>query len=321
LIQAICLSKYGSLDHLAAGTIELAEPGSGEVRVRVHASALNPADYKVAQGSVKFLHARNFPMVLGYDFSGEIEALGPGTTGFQVKDAVFGFLPYSPFSRRGAFAEVLVARADEIAAKPANVSHVQAAAAATPGLTALQALKDVGRLPSAGGSVLVTGVSGGVGSCAVAIARRLGATVVGTGSGRGLELAKTLGAERVIDRKREDIFLAAQGPFDVVLDAAAAYRWKQWRGKLRKGGAFVTTLPSGAFVVDKVRSLFSATRAGFIGVKSRPADLTQVGQWLASGLTIPIDATIPVRDVAKGLARLSQTEVLGRIAVDVLGGF
>ena len=320
-MRAIGLAQYGSLEQLASITLPVPEPGRGEVRVRVHASALNPADYKVALGEVKFLHARNFPMVLGYDFSGVVEQLGAETSGFKVGDPVFGHLPYSFSNRRGAFAEVLLARADEIALKPESVSHAQAAAAATPALTALQALRDVGRLSETGGIVLVTGVSGGVGSCAVLVARRLGASVVGVGSGRGLELAKSLGAETLIDRKRQDVFRDSAGPFDVVFDAAAAYRWRQWKGKLKPGGAYVTTLPSLAFVVDKLVSAVSSTRVGFVSVKSRASDLRLVGQWLSSGLSVPIDSTVPVRDVAKGLATLRQGEVVGRIGVDVLYGF
>jgi NADPH:quinone reductase-like Zn-dependent oxidoreductase len=320
-LRAIGLDRYGPLESLHPITLPLPEPGRGELRVRVHASALNPADFKVCTGEVKLLHARNFPMVLGYDYSGVVELVGPGTTDFAVGDAVFGFLPYSPFNRRGAFAEVLIASAAETARKPEGISHLQAAAATTPALTALQMLRDLGRLPAQGGRALVTGVSGGVGSAAVAIAKRLGATVTGVGSGRGLELARSLGADAVIDRKRQDVLTEAVGPFDVVLDAAAASRWKSWKAKLAPGGAFVTTLPSVGFMLDKLASLVSSTRTAFVTVKSRPADLRQIGEWLAAGLVLPIDSTIPVRDVPKGLARLLQGDVLGRIVVDVANGF
>jgi NADPH:quinone reductase len=319
-MRAVALAEYGPLEKLVPMTLPLPEPGKGEVLVRVHASALNPADYKVALGQIKLLHARNFPMVLGYDFSGVIEAVGPGVTALKIGDEAFGFLPYGPFNRRGAFAEALVARVDEIARKPKNVSHAQAAASATTGLTALQALEGQASLRP-NGSVLVTGVSGGVGSIAIPIARRLGATVVGLGSGRGLDLARSLGADSVIDRKQGDVFQTARGPFDVVLDAAAAYRWSQWKGMLKRGGTFVTTLPSLSFVVDKARSVLSSSRVGLVGVKSRPRDLEKLAEWLGSGLTVPIEATVPVRDVGKGLARLLEGQVLGRLSVDVLNGF
>jgi NADPH:quinone reductase-like Zn-dependent oxidoreductase len=320
-MKALTIASYGRLDQLKPATLPLPAPGPKEVRVRVHASALNPADFKVAEGSVKFLHARNFPMILGYDFSGVIDAVGPDTDGYKAGDAVFGFLPYGPMNKRGTFAEAVIARVDQLARKPEKIDHQLAAAAATPGVTVLQALRDVARFKGGGGRVLATGVSGGVGSMAISIARRLGASVTAIGSKRGLEKAKQLGAEQTIDRTQEDVFRAARGPYEVILDAAAAYRWKQWKGHLKTGGIFVTTLPSLAFLSDKIASTFHRTRAGFVGVKPRRADLEQLASWLSDGMQVDIDAVIPVRDVAKGLEKLKSGGVRGRIVVDVLKGF
>src|SRR5664279_2700500 len=156
-IRALATDRYGDLGRLRIVELPLPDPAAGEVRVRVRATALNPADYKVAQGSAKFLHARNFPLVLGYDFSGTVEAIGRDVGQIAVGDDVFGFLPYSFTNRRGAFAEALIARAGELALKPKGISHGQAAAAATPGVTALQSLRDLGRLGQAGMQVLITG--------------------------------------------------------------------------------------------------------------------------------------------------------------------
>src|ERR1700677_2251391 len=111
-MKASAASHYGPLDQLQVVELPLLEPGQGEIRVRVAASALNPADFKVLLGTLKFLHGRNFPMVVGYDFSGTIEALGPGVTDFKTGDDVFGFLPYGMGSQQGAFAETLVAKAE-----------------------------------------------------------------------------------------------------------------------------------------------------------------------------------------------------------------
>jgi NADPH:quinone reductase-like Zn-dependent oxidoreductase len=267
---------------------------------------------------VKFLHARKFPMVLGYDFSGTVEAIGRDVSQIAVGDDVFGFLPYSPTNRRGAFAEALIARANELALKPNAVSHAQAAAAATSGLTALQSLRDLGRLHQAGMQVLINGVSGGVGSIAIGIAKRLGAHVAALGSPRGLEMASELGAERVFDRTAgADAILACQGQFDVVFDAAAAFRWRQWRNRLNRGGAYVTTLPSLAFAVDKLSSLMTGPRCELIMVKSKPADLRTLGEWMSGGLSARIDRTIPLADVPQNLARLARGEVQGRVVVEM----
>lgn len=318
-MKAIAAPSYGPLEQLALIDAPLPVPGRGEVRVRVVASALNPADFKVVLGTLKFLHARNRPLIVGYDFSGTIDAVGPSVTGFSVGDEVFGFLPYGPGNARGAFAEALVARVDEIARKPAGVSHELAAASATTGITALQSIRDLGRPPASGAHVLVTGVSGGVGSIGVGVARKLGATVTAVGSGKGLELAKRLGASEVLDRTGRALPGDISARFDVIFDCSGVYRWRQWRGALKPGGAFVSTLPSLAFAVDKLASLFASTRVHFVNVKSRPADLQLLATWLEQGLEVPLAETIPVRDIARGLAQLQKAG--GRIAVRVADGF
>jgi hypothetical protein len=318
-MNAMTAAGYGPLEQLRTADVPMPTPGRGEVRVRTVASALNPADYKVLLGTMKFLHARNRPLIVGYDFSGTVDAVGPDVTRVAVGDDVFGFLPYGPGNKRGAFAEALIAKVDEIARKPAGVSHERAAAAATTGLTAMQSLRDLGRLPKSGGRVLVTGASGGVGSIAIGVAMRLGAEVTAVGSGEGLEAARRLGATDVIDRTKSVLHGTRRGEFDVIFDAASAYRWSAWRGMLKPGGAFVTTLPSLGFAFDKLRSLLSSTRVHFINVKSRPADLELLCSWLEGGLEVPLASTIAVRDVAAGLRRLQKTG--GRVAVRVAGSF
>ncbi len=315
-MRALAAESYGALDRMKVVELPVPEPGDGEVRVRVAASALNPADYKVVKGTAKFLHARNFPMVLGYDFSGMVDAVGRNAGELGPGAEVFGFVPYSPTNRRGTFAEAVIARADQLAVKPAAVSHIQAAASATPGMTALQSLRDLGQM-RAGMEVVITGVSGGVGSLGVAIAKRLGGNVVAVGTGRGPENASGMGADRFVDRKKEVLATALVGPFDVFFDAAAAYRWRQWKGRLKKGGTFVTTLPSLGFVVDKLSSLVSGTRCAIVMVKSKPEDLRLLGEWLGKGLVVPIDRTISLAEVPENLARLEAGEVLGRVVVTI----
>ncbi|HEX4231037.1 MAG TPA: NAD(P)-dependent alcohol dehydrogenase [Bryobacteraceae bacterium] len=316
-IHALATDRYGDLSRLSIIELPLPKPASGEVRVRVRATALNPADYKVIKGQVKFLHARNFPLVLGYDFSGTVEAIGSSVSQVAPGDDVFGFLAYGPTNRRGAFAEALIARVGRIALKPPGISHSQAAAAATTGVTALQALRDLGRLGQPGRQVLVTGVSGGVGSIAIGIAKRLGARVTALGSAHGLEIAIQLGAERTIDRTREDPIGPSAGRYDVVFDAAAAFRWRQWRKHLNCGGTYVTTLPSLAFVVDKLSSLVAGTRCALVTVKSKPADLRILGEWLTGGLPVPVARTIPLVEVPETLAQLARGEMQGRVVVEM----
>jgi NADPH:quinone reductase-like Zn-dependent oxidoreductase len=207
----------------------------------------------------------------------------------------------------------------EVGRKPAAIGHDVAAAAATPGLTALQLLRDKGRLAS-GGRVLVIGAAGGVGSLAVGVAQQLGATVTAVCSARAIEFVRGLGAAEVIDRSQRDP-RSAEGPFEIVIDAAAAYGFASLRHLLTRDGAYLTTLPSGAFIGGKLMSLVSRRRCHLVVVRSVSADLEQLAAWIAAGMKVPIDMRFPVRDLRQALDRLASGQVCGRVGVRVEGGF
>src|ERR1035437_8464871 len=149
-MRAMAMPSYGPVEQMKLVELPTPEPRAGQVRVKAHAAAVNPSELKVATGSTKILHGRNFPMVLGYDFSGVVDLVGAGVATVAEGDEVFGFLPYSGSNKLGAFAEYTVSAASGLARKPASASHAVAAAAATPAITALQSLQDLGRLPSGG---------------------------------------------------------------------------------------------------------------------------------------------------------------------------
>jgi len=317
---AMAIPSYGPVEQMKLIELPTPEPGAGQVRVKVHASAVNPSEQKVATGRTKFLHSRNFPMVLGYDFSGVVDLVGAGVTRVAEGDEVFGFLPYSGSNKLGAFAEYTLSAVSGLTLKPASVSHAVAAAAATPAITALQSLRDLGRLPSHG-RTLIIGASGGVGALGVGVAKKLGAEVVAVCATHAVDFVKGLGADVVIDRKKADPLRVAKGPFDVVFDVAAVSSWSATRHLLGKGGVYVTTLPGAAIVLHLGLSLFTATRAKIVIVKNRADDLALLGRWLTEGLQVPIESTVPVRDVVAGIERMAAGEMRGRISVDVIGGF
>ncbi len=319
-MRALVSPAYGPLESLKIIDLPTPEPGPGQVRIRVLASALNPADFKSITGEAKILHARIFPMVVGFDFSGVVDALGKNVSSLKQGDEVFGHLPYGRATRLGAFAEYTLANANALAKKPAGISHTIAAASATSGLTALQSLRDIGKLAS-GGRVLIIGASGGVGSVAVGVAQKLGTRVTAICATHAVNFVTDLGADEVIDRLKVDPLQTARGPFNVVLDTAAAYSWKSTRHIIEKGGAYVTTLPSIAFLWDKLASIVTPTRAHFVIVKPHSQDFDLLGSWLSQGLKVPIFQTVKVKDVADGLKRLQAGAVHGRIAVDVAGGW
>ncbi|MFA9469141.1 MAG: NAD(P)-dependent alcohol dehydrogenase, partial [Deltaproteobacteria bacterium] len=201
-MRAALLDRNGPLESIRIGEIDAPTMGKDEILVRVRAAATNAADAKVVTGKDggAFLHAKNFPTTFGFDFSGVVEAVGGHVRGRAVGDEVFGFLAYARSNKQGSFAELVSVKSDSVGDKPSNISHEEAAAAATAGSTALQALEEKGRLRS-GQKVLVNGASGGVGSYAVQIASLLGAEVWGTASAAKADFVKDLGAARVVDYK------------------------------------------------------------------------------------------------------------------------
>ena len=141
-MRAFAADRHGPISELTLRDLPQPEAGRGQLLVRVHGAALNPADLKVLEhrDGGSFLHASKFPLVLGFDFSGVVAEVGTGASGHAVGDEVFGFLPYSRGNRRGTFAEYVAVDADSVARKPRTIDHAAAAAAATTASSALQAL-------------------------------------------------------------------------------------------------------------------------------------------------------------------------------------
>jgi NADPH:quinone reductase-like Zn-dependent oxidoreductase len=296
-------------------------PGPGEVRVEVVASAVNAGEEKVIGGDLvgRFLHARTSPLVLGWDVSGTVDAVGDGVTDLDRDAAVWGHLAYSPSQRQGTFAEYVTMPREALAAKPDDVPHSLAAAAATVAMTSLQSLRDLGGLGE-GGKALIIGAGGGIGSVAVGIGHRLGGHVTAVCSTQDVERVEALGADAVIDRKQADP-LGAASAYDVVFDTPAVQSYGRCASVLRPGGTYVTTLPSAALVTGKARALFSSKHCRFVQVDSRRADLELVGGWLNDGLEVPVDSRHRIADLGAALERQRDRGRAGRVVVDVAEGW
>jgi NADPH:quinone reductase-like Zn-dependent oxidoreductase len=257
--------------------------------------------------------------VLGWEFAGTVDALGDGVTDIEEGAAVWGHLDFSPFQKQGAFAEYITLSRDELAVKPNDVPYHVAAAAATDVMTALQSLRDHGRLGE-GGKALIIGAGGGIGSVAVGIGKRLGGHVTGVCSAKDVERVEALGADVVIDRKKSDP-LAADSAYDVVFDTPAVHSYNRCAKALRAGGTYVTTLPDMALVTGMARALFSSKRCRWVQVASKRADLELVGGWLGDGLEVPIDSRHKIADLGVALKRQSDRARSGRVVVDVAEGW
>lgn len=314
-MRAISATRPGGPEVLELITMPKPRPGLVEVLVRVHAASVNPTDWKT-RGRGGFEDRKldkDAPTVLGYDVSGVVEAVGPGVTLFRPGDEVFG-MPLFP-NLPGAYAEYVVAPPRHFAAKPAGLTHVQAAALPLVSLTAYQALTDFARIEP-GQRVLVHAAAGGVGHVAVQIAKALGAHVIGTASAAKHDFVRSLGADEVIDYRTRD-FTEAAGRVDAVLDTIGGDYLERDLSVLNDGG----TLVSLAYGVDAdlaARAAARGIRADFMLVEPDQAGMRAVRDLVESGrLTPTVEAVLPLAEAAKAHELSESGRTSGKIVLAV----
>src|SRR5947199_1383133 len=254
-MKAIVYCDYG-LANLKFTDVEKPTATDDQVLVKVHSASVNPLDWHFTEGTPKIMRAMGVGLRkpkdtrLGVDFAGTVEAVGKNVTQFKPGDEVFG-------GRDGAFAEYVCPRADRaVTLKPANITFEQAASVNIAGITALQAVRDKGKVQP-GQKVLINGASGGVGTFAVQIAKSFGADVTGVCSTRNLDMVRSLGAERVIDYTKED-FAKGDQRYDVILDNVPNHSLSECRRVLNPQGKYVMIGGGGA------------NEQGLIDVMARP---------------------------------------------------
>jgi NADPH:quinone reductase-like Zn-dependent oxidoreductase len=258
------------------------QPDPGEVLVRVHAAGVTPTELSwVPTWTTRAGGPRPLPVIPGHEFSGEIAALGAGVKDVGVGDRVYGL---NDWYRDGAQAEYCVARAADVAAKPASIDHVHAAATPIAALTAWQGLIERGRLVS-GQRVLIHGAAGGVGVFAVQLARWRGARVTGTASRANRDLVRRLGADEVIDY-RATRFEDAVRDIDVVFDTVGGETLERSWGVLKPGGRLVTIAASGERTADE------RTRTAFFVVEPSRNQLEEIAWLIDSGAVRPIVGSV-----------------------------
>ena len=311
-MKAMVFTKYGAPDGLQLVEVDKPMPKAGEVLVKVMATAVNQADHHVLSGSLRFSTGLFRPKqsILGSDIAGVVEAVGPNVTQLQVGDAVFGDLSGRG---RGGFAEYVAVPEAVLVSKPANLTFPQAAAVPMTAVTALQGLRDRGEL-QAGERVLINGASGGVGSFAVQIAKALGAEVTAVASTCKLKMVQAIGADHVIDYKKEDFTKTGQ-PYDLIFDTVGNRSVAEYGRALGKNGRFVTTtfLPA---------LLWRRRRDGkkMVNMMAQPnqKDLAYLAELLAAGQVNPvIDRCYPLAELPEALRYLAEGHAQGKVIITV----
>lgn len=243
-MKAVFVERYGGLDALRYGDLPDPIAGEGQVVVDIHAASVNAADVKVREGATQNTstpRANTFPCILGRDFSGIVASRGPGKVDLDVGDAVFGVL--AP-GRDGTYAEKVAEQASILCRKPDSLSHIEAAALALTGLTALVAIEETIKLER-GERILIHGGAGGVASCAIQLAKHIGAVVITTASPANHAYVRGLGADQVIDYNKQD-FTEVVRDVDAVFDTVGGDVAMRSFAVVRSGGraAFIGSGPT-----------------------------------------------------------------------------
>ena len=322
-MKAIVYTRNGPAAVLQLTEVPRPEPREHQVLVKVFAASANALDYRRFEGVS--LEAdpgskahRSGNKVLGADIAGWVETVGAAVSQFQPGDEVFGVAAGS----KGGFAEYACAAEDHLALKPSNLSFEAAAAVPVAALTALQGLRDKGQIQS-GQKVLINGASGGVGTFAVQIAKSFGTEVTAVCSTRNLDTARSIGADQVIDYRRED-FTQNGKRYDLILGVNGYHPILDYRRALSPGGRYVViggSMPQilQGILMGPVLSLVGSKKMGFMGVaRTNQKDLIFVRDLVSGGRVAPvIDRIYPLREAAAAFRYLEGEHAAGKVVFTV----
>lgn len=322
-MKAIVYTKYGSPDVLEFKEVAKPTPNDDEVLIKVIAVSVNAADLHLLRAdpflirlSSGLFNPKN--EILGSDIAGRVEAVGRNVQQFKPGDEVFGDISAGGW---GGFAEYACAHADALVLKPANISFEEAAAVPMAAVTALQGLRDKGKIRS-GQKVLINGASGGVGTFAVQIAKSFGAEVTAVCSTQNLDRMRSIGADWVIDYTQEDFAQNGQG-YDLILAANGNRSISDYQRALSPNGTYVTSggsmsQLSQAMLQGPLISMRGTKKMGNLLAKPNHADLTFVKELIEAGKVKPvIDRCYPLSETAEAIRYLEEGHARGKVVITV----
>jgi len=323
-MKAAIYTSYGlPADVVRIADVEKPVPNDDEVLIKVHAASVNPLDWRFMKGDPVLFRIfiglrkprRGRP---GVDVAGEVEAVGKNVTQFKPGDPVFG-------SSRGAFAEYVCTVASKVAMKPDNVTFEQAASVNVAGLTALQGLRDQGKVQP-GSKVLINGAAGGVGTFAVQIAKTFGAHVTGVCSTRNVDMVRSIGADEAIDYTQNN-FTKTNQHYDFIFDCVGNHSVSECRRVLTQNGRYVGIgAPHDAsllallipMIKEVVLSAFRSQKVVMFIAKASQEDLILLGQLIATGKLKPvIDKIYDFNEAADAVQHVEQGHARGKVIIDV----
>jgi len=323
-MKAIVHTKFGPPDLLELQEVAKPTPKEDEVLVKVHAASLNAYDWHIMRAKPFLVRLAGFGLlrpkhkILGVDMAGRVEAVGKNAKQFQPNDEVYGDLSGCG---GGAFAQYVCAPENALASKPANISFEEAAAVPMAAVTALQGLRDKGQIQP-GQKVLIHGASGGVGTFAVQIAKSFGAELTGVCSTRNLEIARSIGADKVIDYTKEDFTQNGQR-YDLILGANGDRSLSDYKRALSPKGTYVMSGGSmgqifSAVFLGRLKSRTGGKKMTVVAAKPSQSDLVFMRELLETGKVKPvIDRRYTLSEVPEAIRYLEEGHAQGKVVITV----
>jgi NADPH:quinone reductase-like Zn-dependent oxidoreductase len=313
-MKAAVIDAFGPAESLEIRDIEKPVPGQGQVLIQTCAASVNPIDWKIRQGMMSDRFGSDFPMVLGFDVSGEVAAVSDDVTGFSIGDPVYARSDNGPGN---CYAEFVAVSASVVGARPASLSHAEAASIPLVGLTAFNGLRHCADL-APGQRLLVNGASGGVGTVAVQMGKAMGAHVTGVCSSPNADLVTELGADSVIDYTCSDP-LAGGEQFDVIFDAVGTLELERAQSRLTGDGVYLTLVPGpGSEMFFPGRSERRAGGGYFVVWTPSGTDLDVLTAWIEAGELRPvIDSQFPLDDIRAAHLHSETERARGKIVLTI----
>ncbi|TDR23293.1 NAD(P)-dependent alcohol dehydrogenase [Marinicella litoralis] len=314
-MKIIGCPKYGSAEVLSVVDRPVPLAGKNEVLVKVYAASVNPVDWEIRSGALKIKTGFKPPEILGSDFAGVIQAVGSQVNEYLVGDEVWG--KFDSF-KGGSYAQMVVAKEQNISLKPQNIDFLHAAAVPNVALTAYQALVKKAGLKR-GQSVMVNGASGGVGMMAVQMAKALDCHVTAVCSGKNMSMVQSLGADVVLDYNQDDI-LKPNNAYDVFFDCVSNQSFFKVRATLRSAGTHVKTTPDLISALGGLIKPFKVKRPDHIMVKPNNKDLKQIKAWVESEQLKPmVQQVYSMAEIVQAHQQSQTGRVVGKLVLDMQG--
>ncbi len=312
-MKAAIIEQYGGPEVIKIAEVPKPVPRPGEVLIKVYAASVNPVDWKIRKGNLKMMLNKRFPKILGIEVSGTVEELGENVTAFSIGQRVFAGMSYEG----KGYAEFTVAEAGRVIAIPENISYEEASTMAVAGMTAIQGLRNKGRIKS-GMDVIINGASGGVGTYALQIAKVLGAKVTAVCSAKNFDLVKSLGADVIIDYKEVD-FTKLPKKYNIVFDAVGYRTFWQTRRVLKKKGIYVNISPSiPLYITSMITRLNPGKKSKGFMLHPEMHDLEEVMNMIADKkIKVVIDKVFPLEKLAEAHQYSESERAKGKIIISI----